>query len=164
MPIPNLKYLNLRVVRRKDQKVAQRTQKQEYWAAYKKDDAAFRRNTCCLRRLQWRQMREGHDARLPQHRAWRIALSLLPPVARQAYASFAIAFGMSLPLAIEHQANEFASSVQSPRLLRQDCTAGASLGPLLWADDDFTTDELKHAMRCRDAPSQNEVTSQALKI
>lgn len=112
---------------------SQRIQTVDYWAAYKKVDAAFRRPTHSLYRLQWRQLCESRC--LPPFLSvayGSVSSSYSSP--RQQAASFAIPTGVSLSLAVEHLEDEFSSAVQSLLLLWKGHAAGATLRPLLCAD------------------------------
>lgn len=66
------------------------------------------------------------------------------PVAREPAASFAIAVGMSLPLAVERLADEFSSAVQFPEICRHHRSSDSPWRPLICADEDLTLTKLKH--------------------
>lgn len=156
--------MNLRAVRRKLQRVAQRTQAHEDWAFYKKVDAAFLSHTLRLRLVQWQQLWEFRDARLPAPRAWRMTQPIPHlPVARQTAASFAIQVGITRPLAVERMADEFSYAVQSPGISRHDRCSDAPLRSTICADEPVTLAELKYVLKyCRQrAPGLDEATNQA---
>ncbi|XP_064468681.1 uncharacterized protein LOC135382894 [Ornithodoros turicata] len=70
MPVPGLKFLNLRAVRRRAQRRAIRTGLEVDCISYKRISAAHRRHVLKLRRTQWKQFSASLTAHTPVTKVW----------------------------------------------------------------------------------------------
>ncbi|KAM7306770.1 uncharacterized protein ISCGN_010436 [Ixodes scapularis] len=165
-PNPDLKYLRLRASRRKAQRRALKTSRQEDIQRYRRIDAAFRRHTKRLQRKQWRQRCETLHSPGGGRQAWRMARILAGhAVPRSPVLGLVIAQNITLPQAAELLADEFTSAPAPPPGF---VAATATSTPAQVASNsDFTLNELQHALqrsaRKRTAPGPDGITFQALR-
>nr|XP_054924031.1 uncharacterized protein LOC129383464 [Dermacentor andersoni] len=121
-PVPDIKLLNLRAVRRRGERRAIKSDKVEHWTLYNRLDAACRRHARQRRSQSWQSLCVSLKDTRDKSRPWHILASLLrPKIPRHPALSSAVATGLSTEQLAELFADAFAPPPPSVRHVSAPC-------------------------------------------